>query len=43
MIAAGIALLAAGGTGAAQRLGRLAGIFIIIGLVLAAVGAIGQM
>ena len=43
MIAAGIAILVAGSSGNAQRLGRLAGILILIGLIIAAAGAIGQM
>jgi hypothetical protein len=44
MVLGGIALLAASASaGSAERLGRVAGILIVIGLVLLAVGAIGRL
>ena len=43
MVAVGIALLAASATGSAARLGRVAGILIVIGLVVLAVGMIGRV
>jgi hypothetical protein len=43
MIAAGIALVGAGSSSNAERLGRLAGILILIGIVVVAIGAIGRM
>ena len=43
LVVAGILLLIRGGPGTAVRLGRVAGILIIIGLVLMGVAAVGKM
>jgi hypothetical protein len=43
MVLGGVALLAAAGTGTAQRLGRVAGILIVIGAAALAVGLIGRL
>ena len=42
MVIGGVALVAAAGTGSAQRLGRVAGILIVIGIVVVAVGMLGR-
>jgi len=42
-IVAGAALLVAGGPGTAARLGRVAGILIVIGLVACIAGGIGHL
>jgi hypothetical protein len=41
MVLGGVTLLAAAGTGSAERLGRVAGILIVVGLVVLAVGVVG--
>ncbi|MGI8967651.1 MAG: hypothetical protein ACR2GA_00905 [Chloroflexota bacterium] len=41
MIAAGITLVAAGGSGSAERLGRIAGILIVIGIVVVVIALLG--
>lgn len=43
MILAGAALLVAGGPQTATRLGRVAGILIVIGIVALVVGTIGRL
>jgi hypothetical protein len=43
LVAAGVVLLAAGSRQNASRLGRLAGILILLGLVGIAAGAIGRL
>jgi hypothetical protein len=43
MVAAGIGLLGHGGSATEARLGRLAGILILVGIVLLGIGAIGRM
>jgi hypothetical protein len=43
LIGAGAALLVAGSPSNEARLGRLAGILILLGVVLAAAGAIGRL
>jgi hypothetical protein len=44
MIIGGVALLAASASaGSAERLGRVAGILIVIGLVVLAIGMIGRV
>jgi len=40
---AGASLLIHGSSGSAERLGRLAGILILVGLILVAAGAVGKM
>lgn len=42
-ILAGIALLTAGGPGNAARLGRIAGILILLGIIAGIFGAVGRM
>jgi hypothetical protein len=42
LVAAGLALVLHGGSGNAERLGRLAGIMILVGLVLVGVSAFGS-
>ncbi|GAC1473194.1 MAG: hypothetical protein PVSMB7_26830 [Chloroflexota bacterium] len=42
MIAAGAALLVRGNSGTAARLGRVAGIMILVGVVLAVLGGVGR-
>lgn len=43
MVVAGVLLLTAGGPGNAERLGRIAGIVILLGIVALAVAAIGHV
>jgi hypothetical protein len=42
-VLSGVALLVAGGPGTAARLGRVAGILIVIGVVACIAGAIGHL
>ena len=43
LIALGVLLLAAGGPSTARRLGRVAGVVIVLGAVAMVVGAIGRL
>ena len=43
LVLAGVSLLIHGGASNAERLARVAGILIIVGLVAALVGALGRM